>query len=126
MKTFIQSQFIYSPVVWMCHNRTLNIKINRLHERALRIVYKNTNLTFQELLEKYGLVTMHKINYEDWLSKCKNKKSSLTLTNARTIHRKNNKHDLRNKSSWEPCNVRTVSYRTDTIRDRKNMGTCAN
>ena len=56
---FIHSQFSYCPLVWMCHNRTLNNKINRLHERALKIVYKNTNLPFQELLEKYGSVTIH-------------------------------------------------------------------
>ena len=43
MKTFIQSQFNYSPLVWMFHSRTLNNKINRLHERALRVVYKNEN-----------------------------------------------------------------------------------
>ena len=54
MKTFIQSQFNYSPLVWMFHNRTLNHKINKLHERALRIVYKNETLSFQELLEKDG------------------------------------------------------------------------
>ena len=31
--SFIQSQFNYCPLVWMCHNRTLNNKINKLHER---------------------------------------------------------------------------------------------
>ena len=45
MKTFIQLQLNCFPLVWMFHNRTLNNKINRLHERALRIVYKNENLT---------------------------------------------------------------------------------
>ena len=38
MRTFIQSQFNYSPLVWMFHNRTLNHKINKLQEKALRIV----------------------------------------------------------------------------------------
>ena len=46
MKTFIQSQFNYCPLVWMFHNRTLNNKINKLHERALRIVYSHGELTF--------------------------------------------------------------------------------
>ena len=46
MKTFIQSQFNYCPLTWMFHNRTLNNKINKLHERALRIVYKDNNSTF--------------------------------------------------------------------------------
>ena len=34
----------------MFHNRTLNSKINGLHERALRIVYDNYELSFDELL----------------------------------------------------------------------------
>ena len=32
MKTFIQSQFNYCPLVWMFHNRPLNNKTNKLHE----------------------------------------------------------------------------------------------
>ena len=34
MKALIESQFEYCPLVWMFHSRTLNNKINRLHERA--------------------------------------------------------------------------------------------
>ena len=54
MKTFIQSQFNYCSLVWMFCSRTLNNKINKLHERALRLVYKNENLTFDELLDING------------------------------------------------------------------------
>ena len=50
MRTFIKSQFNFCPLVWMCHSRELNHKINHLHERALRVVYKNSSLTFQQLL----------------------------------------------------------------------------
>ena len=51
MKTFIESQFNYCPLTWMFHSRQLNTKINKLQERALRIVHKNPNLTFQQLLD---------------------------------------------------------------------------
>ena len=44
MKTFIQSQFNYCPLIWMFHSRIMNNKINKLHERALRIVYNNNKL----------------------------------------------------------------------------------
>ena len=64
MKTFIQSQFNYCPLVWMFHNRTLNQKINKLQERALRFVYKNDNLSFQELLDKDGSATIHQRNLQ--------------------------------------------------------------
>ena len=119
MKTFIWSQFNYCPLVCMCHNRTLNNKINRLHERALRIVYKNTNLTFQELLEKDGLVTIHQNELQRLaieMYKIKNHLSPLPMQELFT--EKNNKHDLRNKRSWESYNVRTVSCGPETIRYR--------
>ena len=64
MKTFIQSQFNYSPLVQMFHSRTLNNKINRLHERALRAVYKNENSSFQELLDKDNSITIHQRNLQ--------------------------------------------------------------
>ena len=35
------SQFSYFSLVWMFHSRTNNIKINRLNERCLRIVYND-------------------------------------------------------------------------------------
>ena len=41
-KVFIESQFKYCPLVWMFHGRQINDKINKLHERALRIVYNDT------------------------------------------------------------------------------------
>ena len=43
MKAFAESQFGYCPLIWMFHSRGLNNKINRIHERALRITDK-TNL----------------------------------------------------------------------------------
>ena len=47
------------PLVWMLHNRTLNNKINRIHERVLRVVYQNKTLTFDELLLKDNSVRVH-------------------------------------------------------------------
>ena len=37
MKTFLTSQFGYSPLIWMFSSRRLNTKINSINERALRI-----------------------------------------------------------------------------------------
>ena len=35
----------------MFHRRKANSKINHIHESALRIVYKNNTLSFEELLK---------------------------------------------------------------------------
>ena len=40
MNAFITSQFSYCPLVWMFHSRTLNNRINKIYEKALRLVFK--------------------------------------------------------------------------------------
>ena len=59
-KAFIVSQFSYYPLVWMFHSRTLNNKINKLHDRALRLVYKGDKLSFQQLLWIIHFSTYHR------------------------------------------------------------------
>ena len=48
----------------MCHSRTNNSKINRLHERCLRIVCNDKQSSFNELLEKDGSVSIHMRNIQ--------------------------------------------------------------
>ena len=65
MKAFITSQFSYCPLVWMFHSRTLNNRINKIHERALRLVYKNeTFLSFDDLLKRDRSVSIHQKNLQ--------------------------------------------------------------
>ena len=42
--------------------RTLNHRLNKLHERAFRIAYCDYKSNFEELLEKDGTVTIHQRN----------------------------------------------------------------
>ena len=65
MKAFIESQFNYCPLIWMLHSRTLNNKINRIHERALRTVYSDYNSSFKELLDKDDSFTIHQRNVQN-------------------------------------------------------------
>ena len=37
MRAFVISHFSYCPLVWMLYDRTMNNRINHVHERALRI-----------------------------------------------------------------------------------------
>ena len=64
MNAFFNSQFSYCPLTWMFHNRLINNKINRLHERCLRIVYNDNQSTFEELLEKDNTVSVHQRNLQ--------------------------------------------------------------
>ena len=60
MKVFVISQFNYRLLIWMSHNRALNNRINKMHERALRLVY----LSFSGLLELDSAVTIHERNLQ--------------------------------------------------------------
>ena len=64
MNAFFTSQFSFCPLAVMCHSRTNNNKINRFHERCLRIVYNNKQSSFNELLEKDGSVSIHMRNIQ--------------------------------------------------------------
>ena len=64
MNAFIPSQFSYCPLIWMFHSRTLNHRINKIHERALRILYNDHQCTFEELLERDSSFTIHERNLQ--------------------------------------------------------------
>ena len=46
MDAFINSQFNYWPLVWRFHDRTINSKLKKIRERALRIVCKDSGNDF--------------------------------------------------------------------------------
>ena len=74
MSAFFKSQFSYCPLAWMCHGRTNNGKINRLHERCLKIIYSDKQASFGTLLEKDGSASATE------MYKIKNDLSPLTVT----------------------------------------------
>ena len=119
VRTFIESQFNYCPLIWMFHSRILNTKINKLHERALRIIYKNSTSTFEELLEKDGSLTIHDRNLRRLaieMFKIKNHLSPqpvLDLFKERTIN-----YQLRNERCWQLPRVDTVNFGKETLRYR--------
>ena len=64
MNAFITSQFSYAPVVWMFDSRKQNHHIDRTYERAFRVVYKDYNSSFDELLEKDNSYKIHDRNFQ--------------------------------------------------------------
>ena len=59
INAIFMSQFNYSRLIWMCSNPTKSNKINRLHERCLRLLYKYKKLSIHDLLEKDSSVSIH-------------------------------------------------------------------
>ena len=64
MNAFIESQFGYCPLLLMFCSRTLNNKINHIHERALRLVYLDYTSSFADLLKQDEAVTIHQHNIQ--------------------------------------------------------------
>ena len=62
MKTFIESQFSYCPLVWMFCSRKMNKKLNHIHARALRLVYNDYTSSFEDLLSKDKSLSFHHRN----------------------------------------------------------------
>ena len=64
LNSFIKSHFSYCVIVCMFHSRKLNERINHIHEMALRIVYKDFKLLFQELLIENNSLNIHHRNLQ--------------------------------------------------------------
>ena len=119
LKAFIQSQFSYCPLVWMYHSRTLNNRINRLHERALRITYKDSKLSFKELLALDNSFTIHERNVQLLATEMYKIKNNLAPTFMKELFPlSTNNYNLRNKPQFKTPNVHTVSHGTETISFR--------
>ena len=64
MNAYFSSQFGYCPLVWMFHDRRYNNKINCLHERMLRRVYKDYKSSFSGLLSEDKSLTVYHRNVQ--------------------------------------------------------------
>ena len=79
INSFVIFHFSYCPVVWMFHGRKLNARINRLHERTLRVVYKDFDSTFEELPRRDSSTTLHQRNLQKIMTEILKVKSGIGL-----------------------------------------------
>ena len=116
MKAFIESQFNYCPLIWMLHSRTLNNKINRIHERALRTVYSDYNSSFNELLDKDGSFTIHQRNVQSLAIEIYEYLHGLSPAILNEVFKVNKTipYDLRMRNELYARNRKIVIYGTET------------
>ena len=119
MRAFVTSQFQYCPLVWMFHSRKMNNKINRLHERALRIAYKDYTSSFVSLLEKDRSVTIHQKNVQLLMTEMFKTTNNLNPSFMDEIFLKRSvTYNLRNANTFLLPMVHTVNYGTESVRYR--------
>ena len=116
MNAFISSQFNYCPLIWMCHSRSCNARINKIHERALRIVYSDNISSYEQLLENSGSIKIHHKNLQ-----------ALAIEIYKTLHNPSNslmsdlfwiktsKYNLRSTGTFVSKSAKTVHFGTETI-----------
>ena len=118
VNSFFKSQFEYCPLTWMFHSRALNNRINDLHYRALRLLYQEGTMTFNEFLRKEGAVTIHHRNIQNVGIEMFKAKNNLSPTMMKKIFpdRNYNGPHLRSQVDFDVPPVKSVNNGQDTLR----------
>ena len=121
MNAFFRSQFSYCSLMWMCHSRTLNNKINRVHERCLRIAYNDKLSSFQNLLDQGRSVSVHTPNLHTLAIEMYKVSKGIAPKIFADIFSCNSRanYDLRYQSEFSRPLVKSVFNGTETI---SNLG----
>ena len=115
--TLITSQFNYCSLVWMFHSRGTRSRVNKIHERVLRLVYDgNLYLGFGELLTKDKSVSIHQRNLQSLTTEMFQAKNGVSTGLTEDIFQFVSKpYDLRDKSMLFRKRNRTVFYGTESL-----------
>ena len=106
-KAFINSQFGYCHLVWMNHNRKINNRINRIHERALRVVYND---------EKDNAVKIHDRNLQILATEMFKVKLGIAPVIMNDVFRiRKNDYNTRKADEFQSHCVKAVHYGTETV-----------
>ena len=117
VNAFFFSQFGYCPLVWMCHNRSLNNKINNIHERCLRLIYFDYESTFSELLSRDNSVSIHHRNLRTLATEIYKFINSLSPEIMNDFLKKEDfkRYDLRSAKVLKTINPKSVHYGTESL-----------
>ena len=116
MDSFFKSQFSYCPLVWMCHSRTINSKINHLHERCLGVIHNVKISSFRELLEGDGSVPIQNRNLQILATEiCKIYNNIAPPIFTEIFNKRNPNNQLRHTSHFSIPPVRRVYNGTESL-----------
>ena len=117
MKAFTTCQFNYCSLIWMYHSRQLNKRITKIHERTLRLVYKDNKPTFNDLLELDNSVTTHQRNLQILATEILRVKNSLAPEIMIEVFEINEPPDnlLSETSYFKKKNVKSAHYDIQSV-----------
>ena len=101
----------------MFHSRKLNNKINKLHERCLRIVYNNNSSSYEELLETDNSISLHFRNEQVLAIKLYKNVNGFSPDIMKDVFplNENSSYNTRNKREFHSKHIRTVHFGSDTL-----------
>ena len=92
--------------------------INRIHEKAVRIIYRDKKSTFKELLEKDNSVTTHVKNLHVLVTEMYNVQNNCSpeiMTKVFPTNEAICEYDLRNTSDFAARRIKTVRYGSESL-----------
>ena len=115
LNAFITSQFSYTPVVSIFHSRKKTHHINYIHERALRVVYKDHNSSFDEIFEKDNSCKIHDRNLQKLVREIFKAKMNFALVIMKEVFEiVEGPYTLRNELKLKPRKIHSVRYGIET------------
>ena len=119
----VKSQFSYCSLVWMFCSRTSNNMINKVHERALRVLLNDYESDFGKLLHINNGVCNHHRNIQTLLIEIlKIEKGFAPPIMASILKGRNKTYSVRNFQEFETerkiilyFGLKTISYRSPQL-----------
>ena len=116
MNSFFNSQFSNCPLIWMFHSRIMNNKINRLHERCIRLIYEDKTSSLEGLLEQDKIVSIHTRNLQMLATEMfKVYQSMLPLIFSELFLGRDICYNLRSNSNFAVPNGKSAFYGSESI-----------
>ena len=101
----------------MFHNRKLNNKINKLHERCLRIVYSDSTSPFDNLIETDNSVPVHHRNIQVLATESYKIVNGLSPEIMKEVFpfNENTFYNIKNKRKFHSRPIESVNFGSETL-----------
>jgi len=112
LSSFVHCHFNHAPLAWMFQSRGINNKINRVQERALRILYCDEQSSYEDLLKRDDGFTVHERNIQLLLTEMFKAKNNIEPHLLQDIFEATNYQGptLRNSKYFSKPKINTVKY----------------
>ena len=102
----------------MFHSRKLNNKINRLHERCLRLICSDRISSYEELLDKHNSVPIHQKNLQKLAIEMFKTYTGMTTQIMNEVFPRNHafNYSIRRHPEFVSRAVNTVHYGSESLR----------